>query len=76
MFAWIASGMIIFRESDYYSKKQALIILGSVFMCLIGIYFLLTKKKLSKEDEKETSEFIKNKPSIAGEEFKAANSMQ
>ena len=56
MFAWIVSGMMMFKETDNYSAKQLVVILLAVLVCFAGIYMLYTKKKAKKGDEEQDPE--------------------
>ena len=44
MIMWIVSGLIIFRETRYYTWGQLWCIFFAIVVCCIGIKFLTSKK--------------------------------
>ena len=55
MISWILSGMIVFKEIDYYTNKELIFISCSMIVCCIGIYFLYSKTKYIKESQQQTN---------------------
>lgn len=53
MTSWLLSGMIVFREIDYYETKELIYIACSLIVCCIGIYLLYSKTKYIKEQSQQ-----------------------
>ena len=53
MISWILSGMIVFKEIDYYTSKELIFISSSMVICCIGIYFLYSKTKYIKASQQQ-----------------------
>ena len=46
MVLWMASGMVILREIENYTKTELSIIIFSFGICLLGVYVIMQKIKM------------------------------